>query len=108
VAMMPACLYVFYRYQQKLMEFTKELRERAADVGSTFIETLLGMRTVVATNSGEREAQRFQNRNNAFVRTLLRLQMTSFLMGGLPGTILTASTAMVFLYGGKLVIDGHM
>ena len=34
--------------------------------------------------------------------------MTSFLTGGLPGTILTASTALVFLYGGKMVIDGKM
>src|SRR5205085_2505993 len=33
---------------------------------------------------------------------------TSYLAGALPGTILTLSTAAVFLYGGKLVIDGAM
>ena len=60
---------------------------------------------MVASNAGDYEAGRFRLRNSAFVQTLLRLQMTSFLMGGLPGTILTASTALVFLYGGKMVID---
>src|SRR5580692_6371033 len=108
IALLPFTLFLFYRYQQKLTAFTRQLRERAADVGSLFIETLLGIRTVVASNAGEYETERFRLRNSAFVQTLLRLQMTSFLMGGLPGTILTASTALVFLYGGKMVIDGRM
>jgi ATP-binding cassette, subfamily B, bacterial len=107
IALLPFTLFLFYRYQQKLTAFTRQLRERAADVGSLFIETLLGIRTVVASNAGEYETERFRLRNSAFVQTLLRLQMTSFLMGGLPGTILTASTALVFLYGGKMVIDGQ-
>src|SRR5271169_4812168 len=43
VAMVPFCLYVFYRYQQKLTRFTRQLRERAADVGSLFVETIIGI-----------------------------------------------------------------
>src|SRR5271165_4554877 len=86
VILLPLCLYTFTRYQRKLTVFTKELRERAADVGSLFVETLIGMRSVVAANAGEYESQRFGKKNRAFVDTLLRLQMTSFLSGGLPGT----------------------
>ena len=106
--LLPLCLYTFSHYQRKLVTLTRLLRERAADVGSLFVETLIGMRTVVSVNAGPYEEGRFRERNGAFVQTLLRLQMTSFLTGGLPGTILTASTALVFLYGGKLVIDGKM
>ncbi|MGA2881111.1 MAG: ABC transporter ATP-binding protein [Bryobacteraceae bacterium] len=106
--LVPLCLYTFSRYQRKLTTFTRLLRERAADVGSLFVETLIGMRTVVASNAGKYEEGRFRERNSAFVDTLLRLQMTSFLTGALPGTILTASTALVFLYGGKMIIDGKM
>jgi ATP-binding cassette subfamily B protein len=106
--LLPLCLYTFSHYQRKLVTFTRLLRERAADVGSLFVETLIGMRTVVSSNAGRYEEERFRERNGAFVSTLLRLQMTSFLTGGLPGTILTASTALVFLYGGRLVIDGKM
>ncbi len=104
----PASLITFRYYQRKLMIFTKELRERSADLGSLFIDTLLGMRTVVTSNAGEREAENFRERNGAFVSTLLRLQMTSFLSGALPGTILTAATGGVFLLGGWMIIHGTM
>ena len=38
----------------------------------------------------------------------MRMQLTSFLSGAVPGTVLTLSTAAIFLYGGKLVIDGAL
>jgi ATP-binding cassette subfamily B protein len=104
----PVSLTTFRYYQRKLMIYTKELRERGADLGSLFVDTLLGMRTVVTSNAGEREANKFRERNNAFVDILLRLQMTSFLSGALPGTILTAATAGVFLLGGWMIIHGSM
>jgi len=108
IALVPLCLYAFRFYQRKLTDFTRQLRERAADLGSLFVETIIGVRTVVSSNAGDYESARFRTRNTAFVDTLLRLQVTSFLSGALPGTILTASTALVFLYGGKMIIDGKM
>jgi ATP-binding cassette subfamily B protein len=108
VIFVPVSLITFRYYQRRLMTYTKELRERGADLGSLFVDTLLGMRTVVTSNAGEREAGNFRDRNNAFVDTLLRLQMTSFLSGALPGTILTAATAGVFLLGGWMIIHGSM
>jgi ATP-binding cassette, subfamily B, bacterial len=108
VVLVPLCLYTFTHYQRKLTMLTKELRERAADVGSLFVETLIGMRSVMAANAGEYEAQRFGKQNNRFVDALLRMQLVSFLSGGLPGTILTVATSLVFLYGGKMIIDGKM
>jgi ATP-binding cassette subfamily B protein len=104
----PVSLITFRYYQRKLMIFTKQLRERGADLGSLFVDTLLGMRTVVTSNAGERESEKFRERNSAFVDTLLRLQMTSFLSGALPGSILTAATAGVFLLGGWMIIRGTM
>ncbi len=108
VVFVPVSLITFRYYQRRLMVFTKELRERGADLGSLFVDTLLGMRTVVTSNAGDREAAKFGERNSAFVDTLLRLQMTSFLSGALPGTILTAATAGVFLLGGWMIIHGTM
>lgn len=108
VIFVPVSLITFRYYQRRLMIFTKELRERGADLGSLFVDTLLGMRTVVTSNAGDREAAKFGERNSAFVDTLLRLQMTSFLSGALPGTILTAATAGVFLLGGWMIIHGSM
>jgi ATP-binding cassette subfamily B protein len=39
---------------------------------------------------------------------MLGMQVASFLTGGLPGTILTAATSAVFLYGGWLIIREQM
>lgn len=108
VALVPLCLVAFRHYQRKLTGFARQMRERSADIGSLFVETLIGMRTVVSANAAGYEVGRFEKRNLAFVETLLGLQVTSFLSGALPGTILTASTALVFLYGGKMIIDGRM
>ncbi len=108
VVLIPACVAAFVRFQRKLTALTKTLRERSADLGSFFVDSIMGMRVVTSLNAGEHEAGRFKERNDAFVETMLEVQIASFLTGALPGTILTLATASVFLYGGWLIIDGDM
>jgi len=108
VVLIPACVYTFVRYQRILTVLTKQLRERSADLGSFFVDSILGMRVVVSLNAGDREAERFRERNDAFVKTMLQVQVASFMTGALPGTILTIATTAVFLYGGWLIIQGTM
>ena len=72
------------------------------------MDSILGMRVVVSLNAEGHETERFGERNAAFVRTMLKVQIASFLSGALPGTILTAGTAAVFLYGGWMIINGTM
>lgn len=104
VILVPACLATFLHYQRKLTALTKELRERGADLGSLFVDSILGMRVVVSLGAGEHEAGRFRERNDAYVETTLKVQIASFMTGAVPGTILTAATSSVFLYGGWLVM----
>ncbi len=108
IILVPACIAAFRHYQKKLTFLTKQLRERSADLGSLFVDTILGMRTVVSLSAGEHEAERFRERNDAFVRTMLKVQVASFMTGAVPGTILTAATSSVFLYGGWLIIREQM
>ena len=108
VVFLPACVYTFLRYQRRLTALTKTLRERSADLGSLFVDTILGMRAVVSLRAKEHEVARFKERNDAYVCTMLDAQIASFMTGALPGTILTAATAAVFLYGGWLIISGSM
>jgi ATP-binding cassette subfamily B protein len=84
------------------------VRERSSDIGSFLIETLLGFRVIVTSHAEEREVTRFHARNQSFLDALLKMQIASFLAGAVPGTLLTASTAALFLYGGKMVIDGSL
>ena len=104
----PACVFIFLHYQRKLTALTRQMRERSADLGSLLVDTVMGMRVVTALRAGEHEVGRFRDRNQAFVSSMLKMQIASFMTGALPGTLVTASTAGVILYGGAMIIDGRM
>ncbi|MDE2878456.1 ABC transporter ATP-binding protein [Candidatus Palauibacter soopunensis] len=104
LVVLPPSLWALVRYRSRLEGRVTHLRERSADIGSFLIETLQGVRTVVASNAQEREAQRFGRHNDRFVRALLSMRRYTYLAGGLPGVLLQTGTAAVFLYGGYRVI----
>jgi ATP-binding cassette subfamily B protein len=106
VAVIPVSLWSLKHYQRRLSDRVRAVRERSADIGSFLLETLLGIRLVVSSHAEAREAVRFRRTNQNFVDALLRMQLTAFLSAAVPGSVLTLSTAVMFLYGGKLVIDG--
>jgi ATP-binding cassette subfamily B protein len=108
VATLPVSLWALRRYQERLRGEARAVRERSADIGSFLIETLMGFRLVAGSNAQQREANRFRERNQSFIGALLQMQRTSLLAGAAPGTILTVTTSVIFLYGGKMVIDGHL
>jgi len=108
VALMPLSVFALRRFQRRLTGQAQQVRERSAEIGSFLIETLMGMRLVVASNAQAGEVERFRRRNRGFVESMLAMQLTSYLAGAAPGTILALSTAAVFLYGGSLVIEGAM
>ncbi len=108
VAMVPASVWALTHYRQQLESKVAALRQASAEIGSFLIETLLGMKLVVASNAQEREVDRFRSKNQNFVDALMNMQLLSYLSGGLPGLILSGSTLLVFLYGGHLVIQGTL
>ena len=107
-AALPVSVWALVRYRRRLEMRVAVLRERSADIGSFLVETLQGVRLVVAANAQEREVRRFRARNGRFVDALMAMQRTTYLSGGLPGLVLSGSTALVFLYGGQRVIDGTL
>jgi ATP-binding cassette subfamily B protein len=108
LAVMPLSLWALVAYRRRLEGRVLDLRERSADIGSFLIETLQGVRLVATSNAAPRERARFQSKNDAFIRSLMSMQLMTYLAGGLPGLLLSAGLAVVFFYGGSLVIDGAM
>ncbi len=108
VVLIPACLASFAYFQRRLTGLTQEMRERGADLGSLFVDTILGMRVVISLRAGEHETARFRQRNQAFVSSMLKMQVASFMSGAVPGAILTAATAAVILYGGWMTMQNQM
>src|SRR5262249_43637067 len=106
IALVPMGVVTLRHYQRRLTGQVKQVRERSAEIGSFLIETLMGMRLVVTSTAESHEVARFRQRNRSFIESLLKMQMTSYLAGAMPGTILTLSTAAVFLYVGKMLVYG--
>src|SRR5439155_8248291 len=91
-------------FQIRMNLLARELRQRSADIGTLFVETLLGFRLVACFTSSEYELERFRGRNGSFVSTLLRFQSTSMLGQSVPGTLFTAATIAVFVYASQRII----
>jgi ATP-binding cassette subfamily B protein len=106
--LLPVSVLALRHYQRKLVTQTGILRQCSSDLGSFLIESLMGIRLVVTNGAAEREVNHFRGHNNRFIRALMSMQMMSFLASALPGTVLTLSTATVFLYGGRLVIENRL
>ena len=104
---LPPSLWALLRYRRQLETRVTQLREQSANIGSFLIETLQGMRVIVASNAQERETSRFRGHNDQFVQSLLSMRWFTYLAGGLPGLLLQVGTAAVFLYGGYRVITGE-
>lgn len=100
---------LFLRRMRPRVEFlTRRLRERTGNITGFFMETLPAMKFVQSMAAEAREADKLKKLNNIFLGDLLRLQMTSYFTGAVPGFMTTLSTAIVFMAGGYLVIAGEM
>jgi ATP-binding cassette subfamily B protein len=108
IVLVPFSVALFRFFQIRMNTLAREVRERSADIGTLFVETLLGVRLVACFNSSQYELDRFDIRNRSFVSTLMRFQMTSMRARTIPGTLLTAATITVFVYGGQQIIGGQM
>ncbi len=104
LAMLPVGIWAMRRYQGRLRGQVQRMREDSSEIGSFLIEAILGMRVLVGCNAQERKNEEFRAHNDRFVGSLLKMQTISFLAGALPGAAITLSVAVMFLYGGNLVI----
>ncbi len=108
VAALPPAAWALGRYRRLLEARTGELRVQSAEIGSFLIDTLQGMRTVVTSAAERREVGRFSRLNDAFVATLMGLQRTHYVAGGVPSLLVSTGVAAVFAYGGWRVVEGTM
>lgn len=104
----PVTIWALVHFRKRLEANVTRMRERSADIGSFLIETLQGVRLVVTSNAQAREVDRFAARNAGFIDALMAMQRLTYFSGGVPGLILSAGSAAVFLAGGWQVIEGRL
>ncbi len=106
LALLPPAIWALIRYRAQLERSVAAVRDTSANVGSFLVETLQGMKLIVAANAQEREVERLRARNDSFVSALMSMRRLTYLSGGLPGLVLGFGSAIVFLVGGWRVISG--
>src|SRR5262249_11408599 len=60
------------------------------------------------SNAQAREADRFRDRNRAFVDALMRMQLWSYLTGGGPALVWSIGHTAGFIIGGRGVVAGTL
>ena len=80
----------------------------AGDLSSFLVERLGGIKLIQSVAAEEREAGALDSLQGRFRRDLLSQQMVSYVAGGVPALLTQASTALVFIAGGWMVIEGRL
>jgi len=101
--------FLFLRYMRPRVErLTRSVRERASDITAFFFDTLGSMKFIQSVAAEQREAKRLAVYHQAFRTDTLRLQMTNYATSAVPAMMISLSTAIVFVAGGYLAIQGAM
>ena len=86
----------------------RQLRERGADITAFFTEKVPAIKFIQSAGAEQRELGRLSALNGIFLGDLVSLQKTEFWTAAIPGLLLTAGRAGVFVLGGYWVIQGGM
>ncbi len=106
--LLPAQVLFLRQMRPRIEAWTRTLRERAADVSSFFFETLGAMKFIQSVAAEKREAARLSGLQDAYFGILRPLQMLNFVTATVPNLMTLLSTALVFMAGGYLVINGQL
>jgi ATP-binding cassette subfamily B protein len=104
----PVALAIGFSYRGPIRRLTQTLRQLAADLASQVMETLSGIRTVKTHGRERGELARFLNIGHQMLRKVLQFQRTRAMASGLPRLCLVISSAILYSYGGLMVVSGEM
>jgi subfamily B ATP-binding cassette protein MsbA len=108
VIVIPLSALTMVRVGQRLRKLATSGQEQMGDMASTVQETLSGIRMVKAFGREEAEAERFRERNRAFLSTTLKSNQVWSLGSSHMEIIGVIGVAAIVWYGGYLVIHGAM
>jgi ATP-binding cassette subfamily B protein len=106
--LLPAELAFLRLMRPRIEAATRRLRERAGELSSFLVERLGAVKLIQSVGAEEREEGALGTLQGHFRRDLLRQQMVSYVTGGVPALLTQASTALVFIAGGWMVIEGRL
>ncbi len=105
-ALLPLQVIFLRRMRPRVEKGNRQLREKSADVGSFFFETLTSVKFIQSMSGTHHERVRLRKLNHSYLDELLKLQIVNHVTGGIPGLLTGIATALVFIIGGYFVTQG--
>ncbi len=101
--------FLFLRYMRPRVEArTRDVRDRASDLTSFIMDALAAMKLIQAVGAERRQAEALGDLHRRYRGHLLRQQMTGYATTAVPGLMTALATALVFVAGGWMVIEGGL
>jgi ATP-binding cassette subfamily B protein len=108
LALLPANILFLHIMRPRVERMNRSVRERASNITAFFFENLSAVKFIQSVAAEQRETQRLGDLNEVFRQDMLRLQMTNYATGAIPGLMTSFSTAAVFIVGGYMLIQHQL
>lgn len=105
---MPLALYIVQIMRPGLIKEARGIREQNGVLNAFLVECLVGVKFIQSYGLEERTALRYSGHNQDLNRDVLKYQVLSGLAGGLPGVAMALSAAVLFYFGGQMVLEGKL
>ena len=108
VAITPIYAWMYRQRRPIIKKLNQELRHTNACLYGLVSQKLDGMKVIQAYARETGEILNFHRLTAVFMRDALDTQKVSAALGRQAGVLTTLSSCAIFLYGGKMVLDGEM
>jgi ATP-binding cassette subfamily B protein len=105
---LPLQIILLAKLRPRIEQQARRLRARAADLGAFFFETLPAIRHIQACSAEPVEGGRLKRLNGAYLDELIRQEKLSFLAGAAPSLVMSAMTALIFVFGAATLLGQPM
>jgi subfamily B ATP-binding cassette protein MsbA len=97
-----------YRFKHVIKKASREVRKKQSEIVSVVQEGLTSIRVVQAFAQGEYEEERLKQKSLESVAAAMRARRVKSLLPPVVGAVVSIGTALVLLYGTRLVLAGEM
>ena len=104
----PLELFYLSKMRPRVEQRNRQVSERGADITAFLTEKVPAIKFIQTAGAEQRELGLLSRLNRRYLGELVELQKTEFWTAAIPGLLLTAGRAAVFILGGYWVIEGSM
>lgn len=104
----PPALLALRRFQPRIEGGAKEIRDKNADIAAILVETFSAIKVIKSLAAEPFETKRFIDKSEDAMGSILRYQLFTALLAGIPTLLFAGAASLVFYYGGRSVIEGRM